>query len=200
MKNNIFFVSVIVIFVVWITSFVFMTYAFGYPKDVGVAGDLFGAINSLFSGLALAGVIYTLYIQRRDSEHQIKPYLVIEPHENNKGARSQPFLLEISNIGNGAALNIELEPTPFPLDPDQVTFKSVRRILSLKPGEMKLLEIKSYNGDEETQLNYLPHLNPKYANTAITIKIKYNDIEYRVIEQKFDLGNGDLKLSKSIYK
>lgn len=35
-------------------------------QDAGVIGDSFGAVNALFSGLALAGVVMTLYLQSRD--------------------------------------------------------------------------------------------------------------------------------------
>ena len=34
----------------------------------GTFGDLFGAVNALFSGLAFAGLIYTIVLQRREIE------------------------------------------------------------------------------------------------------------------------------------
>ena len=36
----------------------------------GTFGDQFGAVNALFSGLAFAGLIYTIVLQRRDLELQ----------------------------------------------------------------------------------------------------------------------------------
>jgi|SRR5947209_724490 len=33
-------------------------------------GEMFGAVNTLFSGLALAGVVYAIFLQRRDLELQ----------------------------------------------------------------------------------------------------------------------------------
>lgn len=35
-------------------------------KDRGTYGDMFGAVNSLFSGLAFAGIIYTILLQREE--------------------------------------------------------------------------------------------------------------------------------------
>ncbi|MDY7093873.1 MAG: hypothetical protein SX243_12955 [Acidobacteriota bacterium] len=32
----------------------------------GQFGDLFGSVNALFSGMALAGVVYSLYLQRKE--------------------------------------------------------------------------------------------------------------------------------------
>jgi uncharacterized membrane protein YciS (DUF1049 family) len=36
----------------------------------GQFGDLFGGVNTLFTGLAFAGLIYTILLQRRDLELQ----------------------------------------------------------------------------------------------------------------------------------
>lgn len=36
------------------------------PQDRGLFGDMFGAINALFSGLAFAGIVYTMLVQRAE--------------------------------------------------------------------------------------------------------------------------------------
>lgn len=43
-----------------------------YPlkQDRGTIGDMFGAVNALFSGLAFATLIYTMYLQRDELELQ----------------------------------------------------------------------------------------------------------------------------------
>jgi hypothetical protein len=38
----------------------------------GQFGDLFGSVNALFSGFAFAGIIYTIYLQRKDLKLQEK--------------------------------------------------------------------------------------------------------------------------------
>ena len=35
----------------------------------GTFGDLFGSVNALFSGLAFAGLLYTIVLQRKEIEH-----------------------------------------------------------------------------------------------------------------------------------
>lgn len=40
--------------------------------DRGLFGDMFGAINSLFSGLAFVGIIYTIFLQQKELELQRK--------------------------------------------------------------------------------------------------------------------------------
>lgn len=39
-------------------------------SDAGTFGDQFGAVNSLFSGLAFVGLIYTIFLQRNSIEQQ----------------------------------------------------------------------------------------------------------------------------------
>lgn len=39
-------------------------------KDPGQFGDMFGAVNALFSGLAFATLIYTVFLQRRELQLQ----------------------------------------------------------------------------------------------------------------------------------
>ncbi|MCK6429690.1 MAG: putative phage abortive infection protein [Burkholderiaceae bacterium] len=41
-------------------------------EDRGTIGDMFGAANALFSGLAFAGIIYTIWIQRTELQLQRK--------------------------------------------------------------------------------------------------------------------------------
>ena len=65
----------------WLMFFVFFVWAmfwlgawlyFGEWTKSGPFGDSFGAVNSLFSGLALAGIIYTIYLQKEELSLQRK--------------------------------------------------------------------------------------------------------------------------------
>ncbi|MCM3292386.1 hypothetical protein M3661_19890 [Paenibacillus sp. MER 180] len=58
-------ISIWALSAVIITLFVDETYR-------GTAGDMFGAVNSLFAGLAFAGIIYTISIQRQELKEQQK--------------------------------------------------------------------------------------------------------------------------------
>lgn len=50
----------------WLGSFFVITCFLGGPQSPGTAGDLFGAVGSLFSGLAFVGVIGAIFLQRAD--------------------------------------------------------------------------------------------------------------------------------------
>jgi uncharacterized membrane protein YciS (DUF1049 family) len=56
----------VVVILLWVAAGVGVYFAFDNMEHRGQFGDLFGAANSLFSGLALAGVIFAIFLQRRD--------------------------------------------------------------------------------------------------------------------------------------
>lgn len=78
MKYKDFIVLCILIIVIWVLSIVAVNLLL--PKiinltswtDRGVFGDSFGGINALFSGLAFAGALYAIFLQRTDLEEQQK--------------------------------------------------------------------------------------------------------------------------------
>lgn len=65
-------ISGIVVTGIWILSWVLIQNYYGTGTDDGrgTFGDMFGAVNSLFSGLAFSGIIYTIIMQRKDLELQ----------------------------------------------------------------------------------------------------------------------------------
>lgn len=50
----------------WALSPILLNFCFPDWSESGSFGDSFGAINSLFSGLALLGIIWTIYLQRNE--------------------------------------------------------------------------------------------------------------------------------------
>lgn len=65
-----FLIIALVVILLWVANGVLMLWWFEHPDHAGPAGDLFGAATSLFSGLAFAGLISTLLMQRRELELQ----------------------------------------------------------------------------------------------------------------------------------
>ena len=63
-------ILLVIVLGLWILSFLIITAIYGTPENPGVLGDMFGVINALFSGLALAFVIYAIFLQREDLKIQ----------------------------------------------------------------------------------------------------------------------------------
>lgn len=78
----------IVIILLWVSSFFGIYYTIDNWADRGTFGDLFGAINSLFSGLALAGIIFTIFLQRKELRLQ-RLELIETRKELNRSAEAQ---------------------------------------------------------------------------------------------------------------
>ena len=84
----------------WVASFAWIYLCVGNWEVRGQLGDMFGAVNSLFSGLAFAGLIVTLILQRKDlnlqreSIQQTNEQLGIQAREfeiQNKMAKQEQF-------------------------------------------------------------------------------------------------------------
>jgi len=65
------------------------------PGDRGTFGDMFGAINTLFSGLAFAGIIYTIYQQGTELKLQR-----IEVAKTNQQLEDQAKTMNIQRFEN----------------------------------------------------------------------------------------------------
>lgn len=61
----------------------------------GTFGDMFGAVNTLFSGLAFAGVIYAIFLQSQELELQRKE-LELTRSELSKSAAAQTELAKLT--------------------------------------------------------------------------------------------------------
>ncbi|MBN8567866.1 MAG: hypothetical protein J0M25_14180 [Flavobacteriales bacterium] len=65
----------IAIFMLWAGSGLAIFYLFKNPTERGTFGDMFGAINALFSGIAFIGIAYAFVLQKseiEESKYQFK--------------------------------------------------------------------------------------------------------------------------------
>jgi hypothetical protein len=79
---------IILVITIWGLSTVLIIFGLDNWSDRGTFGDLFGAVNALFSGLAFAGLIYTIVLQRNDLEFQ-KNEIALNRSELKKTAKAQ---------------------------------------------------------------------------------------------------------------
>lgn len=56
----------LLIFILWITTPIISFWMLGDLNKMSLFGDLFGSINALFSGFALATIIFTIYQQHQE--------------------------------------------------------------------------------------------------------------------------------------
>lgn len=65
-KFNNLYILIALIIVFWLGSFFLIKHYLFDLNDRALLGDSFGVVNSLFSGLAFAGIIYTIVLQRKE--------------------------------------------------------------------------------------------------------------------------------------
>ena len=58
------------VIILWAANTIFAIYYFPKPEQIGQFGDMFGAVNALFAGLAFAGVIFAIILQKKELELQ----------------------------------------------------------------------------------------------------------------------------------
>ena len=112
---------------IWFFSFIVIYYEFGDWAVRGQVGDMFGAVNSLFSGLAFAGLIVTLIHQRKDLNLQRES--ILQTNEQ-LGIQAREF-----EIQNKMAKQEQFRNTFFEL----------LRMLQTITGELKI-SVKELNG------------------------------------------------------
>ncbi len=81
-------ILLIVITVIWVVGGRIVWSLFPDMQSRGSFGDMFGSINSLFAGLAFAGVIYTIFLQRQELALQRKE-LELTRKELKRSAEAQ---------------------------------------------------------------------------------------------------------------
>lgn len=69
-KLWILFVMILFVIGVWLGSYWYIENHYPIYDVKGQVGDMFGAINALFSGLAFAGLIYAIYLQNKELKLQ----------------------------------------------------------------------------------------------------------------------------------
>lgn len=79
---------IILVVIIWIGSTVLIMFGLDNWSDRGSFGDQFGAVNGLFSGLAFAGLIYTIVLQKQDLEMQ-REEIAQNRKELQKSAKAQ---------------------------------------------------------------------------------------------------------------
>ncbi len=84
--------SAVVVIILWALNFILLALS---NDNRGVFGDMFGVVNSLFSGLAFAGIIITIFLQSRELKLQRE-----ELTETREEFKAQNLTLRLQRFEN----------------------------------------------------------------------------------------------------
>ncbi|MDP2540766.1 hypothetical protein CSC81_04285 [Tenacibaculum discolor] len=181
--------GVLLVLLIWVLSAVIMVFLYDIPSDRGATGDMFGAVNALFSGLALFGIVVSILIQQKELRHQ---------KEELSDTRKEFKVNRVTNIlfKQAEYLNLSIErnkykvPTVFENNWESVDFDSfvryienpenVKRIKTLHVNSNlitfiiaqlvqaidnfeNILDLNSFDREEKKQMRFLfgANLNPR---------------------------------------
>ena len=87
-KNHLLIKLILMVVLIWGLSAVLIMIFLSEWSDRGTFGDLFGAVNALFSALAFAVLIYTIILQREEIK-QNREEIVLNRKELEKSSKLQ---------------------------------------------------------------------------------------------------------------
>ena len=156
----------------WVASFAWIYLCVGNWEVRGQLGDMFGAVNSLFSGLAFAGLIVTLILQRKDLNLQRES---IQQTNEQLGIQAREF-----EIQNKMAKQEQFRNTFFELLRMLQTIVSEMKVnVEESDGNIRLVQGKKIFEELFTERDF-KYINESHARIFyIAQKARYkNDYEY----------------------
>lgn len=112
---------VLFVLIGWSANIFLVPRFYGNPEDAAAFGDMFGAVNALFSGLAFVGVVVAILLQRKELELQRKELestrlelegQKLQLEEQNATLRKQSFentYFQLLKLYNDLVASIDIE-------------------------------------------------------------------------------------------
>lgn len=147
--------SVLVVIAVWAATFI-LYYLYNKSEERGQFGDMFGAVNALFSGLAFAGLIITLIQQREElslQRNELKQtrYEFKEQNKTMKRQRFENTFFNLMSLHQNITDNLEFKKIDYLIEGNKTSILKGREVFKyLYPKQLyPLLGISFGCGDKE---------------------------------------------------
>ena len=147
------------VFVLWLASAGAIVYSLDSWQSRGQFGELFGAANSLFSGLAFAGVVIALLLQNHGLQLQLQE--ISKAHDWNRRKAAHDLICETS-LGKFGELRRKIENKVKIYDAQQTS-----ATLAPPLSREAMLEL-------DAALNFLENVCLSIKNNVVDEEIVYN--------------------------
>ncbi len=102
-------------------------------------------------------------------ELQLRPFVVLELQEKK-------FL--VTNVGMGVAVNVRINKIT--IDKEfEITAMFPESIAVLRPGDARSVQAESFKKGKSAGDFFLTHLNEKYANREIDVRVEFQNVEMK---------------------
>lgn len=197
------FIKIAIAFLILSIIFPFsVNYFFNNWQNSGTFGDTFGALNALFSGLALAGVIVTILIQRSELKYQ-RTELSLQRFEMTE-TRKEFLLNRTTSLVYQQLDRFENAIAQFTIKHDDITHVGNDAMLFLERNKQLTFMTEEDTEDEETMKAAVVELFNIYASNILEIeklaRSSYNSV--LVLQQligKTNLDISDLNDLKDLF-
>lgn len=196
------------VLLLWIVTPLVMRWLFSTWAERGVVGDAFGAVNALFSGMAFAGVVVALWLQREQMkiqshefqlnlgaltdqiremqkarEMQSQPLLIVSLPENIMFSRPQPRIA-VSGSGSGAISTFPVQMKFYNASSDPALNIKVRASLQDMDGAP----------EQKTDMLPLPIMPKEKAERDMKFTVTHEAI-FNSHESMIGIGEGSINVS-----
>ncbi len=161
------------------------------PDKRGTLGDMFGTINALFSGLALAGIIFTILLQRKELGYQrdelraTREEFIIQ-NETLKRQRFENTFFNLLSIHNQIVDGIDIEKHEEKKTAriTGVLDKEYDRVTITKRDYFKYTydifksKLKANDNDEEVERLYMKHYDSRQSDLGHYFRNLYRIVKF----------------------
>lgn len=165
-----------VVLTLWLFTWVLTIYILDSWGDRGTFGDMFGSVNALFSGLAFAGVLIALFMQKNVLELQRQELAdnraVLEAQKDELKGQKEQLIIQNKQLQNQYE-TAELQRF------ENTFFKLLENLYF----EIKILEEKLNNKHPFQMLANSFQFNSNSWNVNIDVEIQKGDFEKRFLSE-----------------
>jgi hypothetical protein len=158
---------------------------------------LINVLNLVVLTLTLGAVVWYTWITRRmqqDVANQVRELV----HQRRLSimpalvARVSGSSFELTNIGNGTAINIKINRVDLPFPTLKNSYITFQEIFLLHRGETCTVPYEEYLEGAKFDIEFggLAHIDEKYAHGRVSIPIEFQDIEGNLYRQIVQMGKG----------
>lgn len=183
-------IGIIIVVIIWFCSGMFIYYNFDI-QEKGIIGDMFGAINALFSGLALFGIIVSILIQQEE--------LSLQRFELNK-TREEFKINRLTNI-----LYRQIEQTNKMMENTRFDIKksgnTESQKLNLEDFLIKLDDIEKFGAQKKREKKINTFLENNILIMTVLVRKVHNSFKsFDELLNKSNLDNEQINQMKSLFR
>ena len=213
LKSNYWWITPVLVIIFWgiswlVVDSIYPSNSCNYNANRGAFGDKFGFINSLFSGLAFAGIVVSIFLQRKELSLQREELIETRKEFEEQNFQTSLFNLIKTQRQLGDEIEVTIDSTDGRGNYDTKTYNGRKFFIQSRKELMRIKEWMTYGGnviDDYKNITKDKYGKPtSYTNDVILINNIYETDKYYEVTEK-EWGNAQfpeihsLQLGRTAY-